>query len=359
MRNFRVSNLEKELKKKNLDGILVSNPFNIFYLSGISFFEPTEREGFLLITTHKNYIITSSLYTEAVRKYSENFILLEITSENSLENILKDIQKKHRYKKIGFEEDSLTVKEFTRLKKIIPLLPSSGIVENLRQIKEENEIEKIKNACRVTDQAFKYILEQLKAGVTEIEVASLLLRFFESLGMTSSFRPIIAFGPNSSLPHHLSGKTKLKKNQIVLFDFGVKYDGYCSDFTRTVFFGTSDKKFKNMYSAVLEAQSKAFKFLKENKNPSLKEADKIARDHIISKGYPNIPHSLGHGIGIEVHDGLRLSPNSKDKLKKNMTFSLEPGIYIPGLGGVRIEDLVLYQKSPKFLTLSNRDLIEI
>jgi Xaa-Pro aminopeptidase len=160
--------------------------------------------------------------------------------------------------------------------------------------------------------------------------------------------------------HHRSDKTKLKKNQIVLLDFGVKYEGYCSDMSRTVFFGKADEKLKRIYQTVKESQKKAFARLSSKSSiVNLKDIDKIARDHIISKGFSSIPHSLGHQIGIDVHEEPRLSPKSKGKLENNMVFSIEPGIYIPSFGGVRIEDLVLYQNGPKLLTSSNRDLIEI
>ncbi len=355
----RIKRVRKKLREQKLDGLLVSSVPNIFYLTGITFFEPTEREGFFLVTRDKNYLITSSLYSEAVQQHLGDATLLETTINRSIKKNLKDVSKKFPLKKVGFEEDSLTVSEYADFRKLFTLFPSKGMIERFRSQKDEDEIEKIKRASQVTDQAFDHILKKIHEGVTEIELSHQLSDFFKTKGMTDAFNPVIAFGPHSSLPHHISGSTKLKKNQIVLMDFGAKWKGYCSDFTRTVFFGKADEKFRKMYKAVLRGQTKAFDLLIENKNPKRLSVDKIARDYIISQGFPSIPHSLGHGIGIEVHEGERLAPSINTKIEDNTVFSIEPGIYIPGFGGVRIEDLVLYQNGPKFITYSNRDLIEL
>ncbi len=372
MANDRLEKLKKEIQKMGLDGILVSDPANIFYLSGITFFEPTEREGFLLITTNKNYVITSSLYTEAVQKYLRGFTLLETTIKKSLEKNLRGIFKITPLKKIGFEEASLTVSEYNIFKKTFKLSPAGGLVEKLRAIKNQGEIEKIKKACRVTDEAFDYILSEIKEGGTEREISDKLERFFRNKDMSSSFSPVIAFGPNSSRPHHISGNTKLSRNQIILMDFGVRNGGYCSDFTRTVFFGSPTAKFKKIYQTVLDAQNKAIEFINSQLSTPIQsgsmvnnqlfahEVDKIARNHIIERGFPSIPYSLGHGIGIDVHESPSLSPKSKSGLKNGMVFSIEPGIYLNGWGGVRIEDLFLLEEnSLKKITYSASEIISL
>lgn len=355
----RIKRVREKLKEQKLDGLLISSAPNIFYLTGIIFFEPTEREGFLLITRNKNYLITSSLYAEAVGQHLGDTTLLETTVSRSIKKNLKDVLEKSPLRKVGFEEDSLTVSEYADFRKLFNLSPGKGIIEKLRSQKDEYEIQKIRKASQVTDQAFDYILKKIHTGVTEIELSHQLSDFFKIKDMTDSFSPVIAFGPHSSLPHHISGNTKLKKNQIVLMDFGAKYEGYCSDFTRTVFFGKADGKFRKIYNAVLDSQTKAFDLLIKNKHPKRLSVDKAARDYIISQGFPSIPHSLGHGIGIQVHEGERLAPKVNVKIENNTVFSIEPGIYIPGFGGVRIEDLVLYQNGPKFITCSNKDLIEL
>ena len=353
----RIENLKKILRKKNLDGILVSNVSNIFYLSGINFFDPIEREGLLLITRKQKFIITDERYSQATKKVKE-FKLLEISSQNNLVKTLQKTAKSYGLKKVGFEENNLSVGEYKNISKTFKLSPANSLIENLRKIKDKKEIEKITKACEITDKAFTFIQGELKTGITEKDISERLKSFFKIHESTFSFEPIVAFGPNSSFPHHKTGNTKLRKNQIVLMDFGVKFDDYCSDFTRTVFVGKADERFKKMYNAVLEGQTKAFEYLGKNK-PKLSLTDKKAREYIISQDFPSIPHSLGHGIGIDVHESPRLSPTSKDLAQNNTIFSLEPGIYIPGFGGVRIEDLVLYQNGPKFITHSNRNLIEL
>ncbi|MCR4305907.1 MAG: M24 family metallopeptidase, partial [Candidatus Daviesbacteria bacterium] len=190
-------------------------------------------------------------------------------------------------------------------------------------------------------------------------------------GAVISFPTIAAFGKNSSIPHHQTGNTKLgpesssgREGQVILLDFGVKFENYCSDMTRTIFFGKPTGKQKDIYNEVLESQQKAVDYIKGliKTGQEIRSAgvDKVARDYILSKGYPSIPHSLGHGIGLEVHEHLSLSPKSKESLKEGMVFSIEPGIYLTDFGGVRIEDLFVYEeKGLRQLTVSPKKIITI
>ena len=219
--------------------------------------------------------------------------------------------------------------------------------------------------------AFDYILRKIKKGVTEKELAFEIGFFIKRGGGDISFPPIVAFSKNSSIPHHQSSNRKLKADNIVLLDFGVKFDNYYSDITRTVFFGKADDKFRKIYQTVLTAQQKAIHYINlvGRRHPTyevraretrVRDIDEVSRGHITKHGYPTIPHSLGHGIGIEVHEPPRLSPKSKDILRPGMVFSIEPGIYIPGYGGVRIEDLVLIKENKlEILTHSPKEIIEI
>jgi Xaa-Pro aminopeptidase len=351
-----IDSLQNELSKNKLDALLVSNAINIFYLTGFRF-DPIEREAFLLISKKENYIFTDGRYSETVSKNIKNFKLIETTPSKKFLHNLKDLSNKSKLKKIGFEEDNLTVSEYTAIKKELKLYPSKNIIEKVRIIKTDFEVLKIKKACKIGDETFKFLLTKIKLGITEIELANALENFVKQKNALLSFDSIVAFGPNSSSPHHKPTNIKLKNNQIVLLDFGINFEGYCSDMTRTVFFGSANEEFKKVYQTVLKAQEKAFNYL-ESKN-ILAKADETAREYITSKGYPSIPHSLGHGIGIEVHELPHISPSSHDKAKNNMVFSLEPGIYIPGFGGVRIEDLVVFNNKTQFITHSNRNLIEI
>lgn len=235
----------------------------------------------------------------------------------------------------------------------------------MTNVKTPQEILLIEKACRLADKTLAYILLKIKPGVTEKQIASEVVQFIRKNSASLSFRPIVAFGKNSAEAHHKPNNTKLKTGDIVLLDLGAKLNGYCSDITRTVFMGKSTSKQKKVYQAVLKAQKNAIKALYDIsiyhtvEIPS-SEIDKAARDYIISKGYPDIPHGLGHGIGKKVHEGHRLSPKSKRKLLPGIVFSVEPGIYIKGFGGVRIDDLIVLEKTgPRLLTHFTKQIIEL
>ncbi|MEK7558767.1 MAG: aminopeptidase P family protein [Patescibacteria group bacterium] len=358
------------ISENKLDAVLISSVSDIVYLTNYNGFSYLEREAFLLVLAqpqglkHKTpgvygYILTDGRYSEAVSSIP-HFKLLEISSDNSFENILKNLSAE--IKSIGAEETDISLAEYKKLKKYFRVKPLKDL-RNLRIIKSKDEISKIERACELGDKAFEFILKKLKVGVTEKEVARELEMFIKKSGADISFPPIVAFGKNSSMPHHKSNNEKLITNNIVLLDFGVKFENYCSDMTRTVFFGKADDKFKKIYNIVLESQQKAIESLYHISIYNTIKAssiDNIARNYVVGQGYPTIPHSLGHGIGIEVHEAPSLSPKSKDILKPGMVFSIEPGIYIPGYGGVRIEDLaVLENRGFRLLTHSPKNLIEI
>lgn len=229
-------------------------------------------------------------------------------------------------------------------------------------IKKPEEIQAIEKACQLGDKTFNYILKKIKPGVTEKQLAFEIKFFIKKHGGGTSFRPIVAFGANSSTPHHkTTHNSKLKTHNLILLDFGVKLDSYCSDMTRVVFLGKATEEQRKVYQTVLEAQKLVIKHLVKLVNLiKAKEVDRVARDYIIKAGFPTMPHGLGHGIGLKVHEPPRLSPKSKDILKPGMVFSIEPGIYLPGKFGVRIEDLVVLEKSgPRILTKSPREIIEL
>ena len=362
----RLKNLKKIFTEKKLNALLVTNVSNITYLTGYANFSKDEREAYLLITKNKQYVITDGRYAEAVLIHIPRFELIERTIKNSLKNIFKNLAKKHKIKKIGIEENNVTVNEHAFLKKYFESLKNFSL-SNLRSIKEHGEIDAIEKACQLGDKAFEYILKKIKKGVTEKEIAFEIELFIKKLGAELSFPSIVAFGKNSSVPHHQTSDQRLTTNdQIVLLDFGVKLNNYCSDMTRTVFFGKPTSEQRKIYQTVLTAQQKAIEHLGRWRSNDFgssevllkaKDIDKTAHDYIIAKDYPTIPHNLGHGTGLEIHEAPRLSPKSKDILKPGMVFSIEPGIYIPGFGGVRIEDLVVLEPTgPRLLTKSPRDL---
>ena len=350
--------MSSDLKKylKEVDAILVSSWGNITFLTNYSGFSKEERECFLLITKRKQYLITDKRYSQALKKQVPDFEVIDEGASGFINQKHSNILKNLRIKTLGFESSNLTVAEYLLLKKSVKL--KSRDLSDLRIIKTEKEVENIKKACALGDKTFKFILDKLKTEVSEQKIANEIESFIKEKGAEISFKPIVAFGKNSAIPHHLSDQTKLRQNQIALLDFGVKINNYCSDMTRTVFFGKATDKYKRIYQTVLKAQSKAIHFI--NGQLPARDIDKTARDYIIKQGFPNIPHSLGHGIGIEVHEAPHLSPNSKDIIKPGIVFSVEPGIYIEGYGGVRIEDLVLVtKKGAELISHANREIIEV
>lgn len=347
--------IRKKIVDSNLDAILITSPSNICYLTNYSNFSLEEREAYLFITKNFQTIITDGRYSEAIADKVPRFKLIERTNDYSIKQIFKDLSVNYNIRILGIEEENLTVGEFKILRKIFKKIKPLDII-NLRTIKNKSEIELISKACLLGDKAFKFILKNIKINSTELEIAQNLENFIKSNLSDISFKPIVAFGANSSIPHHQTGNTKLKKGDFILLDFGIKLNNYCSDMTRTIFLGSPSKKQKEIYEIVLMAQRKAIEFikkrLKKNKPFKAKEVDSVARRYIISQKFSDIPHSLGHGVGLQVHESPRLSPKSKDVLKEGMVFSIEPGIYIPKFGGVRIEDLFAIQNN-KLIQLTN------
>lgn len=344
--NTRLQDLRKLMAKQKLDAVFISSLPNIYYLTDFSDFTTFDRDGFLLITEKNQYIFTHGIYKEAVEKKVANFKLIQILRENPINKAVKEIVIKENIKKLGFEAFDIKVTEYNKMLDELEkeILVETTIVNKIRMKKTSDEIDAIKKSCQLGDKAFAFILKKLTTGITEMELAADLEFYVKHNSADLSFPSIIAFGHHASKPHHVPTNTKLKKNQFVLFDFGVKYDNYCSDMTRTVFYGKANKNQINIYNAVLESQqiavNKISTVLKKSETGiPAKDIDQISREFLISHGYPEMPHSLGHGIGLEVHEAPRLTPLSRELLENGNVFSIEPGIYIPDAFGIRIEDL--------------------
>ena len=229
------------------------------------------------------------------------------------------------------------------------MLQAIDLVGTLRIEKSAEEIQAISKACALGDAAFLAIRSQLQNGISEKKVSEELEIFIKRHGATISFPPVIAFGENASKPHHVATARKLKPHDVILLDFGIKIDSYCSDMTRTLINDAPTAEQTFAYEIVLASQQKAITFIKEQLSKKqkiiAKQVDAIARNFIIAKEYPNMPHSLGHGIGLLVHEPPRLTLLSQEELANCMVFSLEPGIYLPGKFGIRIEDLFAIQNN--------------
>lgn len=323
---------------ENVDAYLILSEVNRFYFTKVK-----TSFGCVILTPSEKICITDFRYAAYVKQTLKDFTVLTIKG-NALMQIINENLTRLGAKRVGYEEESVTVKVFEDLKKNCPsfeFVPNSREIALLRSIKTPMEISLMTQAQRIAEKALAEVIDSLKPGVTEREVAAQLLYKMQMLGADDkSFDTIVAFGDNSAVPHHESGDRKLEKNDIILIDMGAVYKGYCSDMTRTFFYGTPNEELQSIYSIVLEAQQYALKHIKAGMTG--READSLAREYIMANGYgEQFGHSLGHSVGVEIHEWPSLSIASADVLKPGMIVTVEPGIYVDGLGGVRIEDMVV------------------
>ncbi len=349
----KVKQLQERLGQTGLDAILVTSAYNRRFLAGF-----TGSSGSALITKDHAFFITDFRYTIQAGEQCKGFEVIE--QKGSMQAEAARLAKEAGIKTLGFEEDHVTYSQYKLIKEAVDceLLPVSGEIEKLRLIKTEAEINILKEAARIADAAFTHILGYIKPGLTELQVSNELEFYMRSLGAaSSSFDIIVASGYRSALPHGVASEKVIETGDFVTLDFGAYYNGYVSDITRTVAVGEPSDKLKEIYQIVLEAQMKGLEGIK----PGItgKQADALTRDHITEKGYGQyFGHSTGHGIGLEVHEGPALSVKSDVILEPGMVVTVEPGIYIPGLGGVRIEDdIILTTDHNERLTHSDKELI--
>ncbi len=340
----RLEKLRQSLAEKELDGIFVSQPENRNYLSGFD-----GSAGYLLITPRNTILATDFRYIEQVKVQAPDYQIFKITG--NVPDWFPRLVAELKLDRLGFEAGDITFSMYRELSETLKknqsrlkLVPVDGLVESLRAVKEPEEIELIAEAVEITDKAFEYIEGVIRSGMAEKEVAWELEKFHREHGsQTLPFDIIVASGPNSALPHAKPSQRKINSGEPILIDMGARVGGYCSDFSRTLCLGVPDDTFNKVYSIVLEAQLAAIALIKDGM--SGEKADGFARAVIEEAGYAQaFGHSLGHGVGLAEHEQPRLGPNSKDTLASGMVFSIEPGIYLPGWGGVRIEDLAVLDK---------------
>jgi Xaa-Pro aminopeptidase len=341
-----------------MDALLVSQQENLRYLSGF-----TGSSGRLFISQQQAILATDFRYIEQAGQESREFEIWQTTG--ALSTWFTELAKTHGWHRLGFNAENTSFALYQQLNDIIKaeqldleLIPSKGIVERLRLIKDQDELKIIREAVALTDAAFTQVLALIRPDITEKELAWEIESFFRQNGAEGiAFDLIVASGPNSAMPHARPGDRHLKPGEPILIDMGARIAGYCSDFTRTVCIGKADEKLQQIYSTVLEAQQNAIEKIKSGMSGA--EADKLARSIIEQAGYSDaFGHGLGHGIGLEIHESPALSRLSTDILNDGMIFSIEPGIYIPGYGGVRIEDVVsLEEGNIKVLTKSVKQLL--
>ena len=335
--NSKMQWLRNKLSSMNLQGMIVSNPVNIQYLTNI------QAEGMLILTRKENIYITDGRYIEHVNKTLT--IYDEITVYDVKDISLDDYENFFLFcENVGFEENYLTYakyKEYIRKFKINNFVETEEIIEKQRTIKDAEEIRDIEEACKITRNCFEYISEFLKPGKTEKQIAMLIDNYYNKNAEGVAFDTIVASGENSSKPHAVPTDRKFTNQDIITIDMGCKYHGYCSDMTRTFFIGEPTEKQRRVYNLVQKNHDQTIDAIKEGAN--VKQLVKMVENDFKLNGYDLI-HSLGHGVGLEIHEKPYLSSKVDSYLRDHMVVTVEPGIYIPGEFGVRIEDTVLVEK---------------
>ena len=339
----RVKALRSLIQELELAGILISDAHNRRYFSGF-----IGSAGYLFVTADEAVLATDFRYTEQANEQAGGFEISQIQGKLSewFPKIIGDLG----VDTLGFEADNLTVSALKMFEEAISetaneveLKPTTGDAAKLRAIKDPDEVELLQKAIDIGDAAFEETAAKLTPGMSEREAAWEFEKSIRERGAEClSFDTIAAAGPNAARPHHQTGETKLKEGETIVFDCGATYQGYCSDLTRTVVLGDADDEIKRVYNVVIEAQETAI----EQVRPGMtgEEADAIARKIIDDAGYEGkFGHSLGHGLGLQVHEEPNVGPRGKSALENGMPFTIEPGIYIPGWGGVRIEDVVVLE----------------
>ena len=353
----RLDDLLTELESLNVDFFLITDPLNVQYLLGDPLLFDSNFNGAILFSKNVQVLMTDFRYFELASSAG-----LDIEIRNIEKSIVSEVVKISQKGIVAIEADHLTVNGFTRLQRALGerVEPKSGFVESLRMIKDESEIEKLKEAAQIGDRVFERIIEEIEIGVAEIEIAARLEELLKEEGASKvSFEPIVASGPNSAIPHAGATERTFESGDFVKLDFGCVNLGYCSDMTRTIVLGKASERQKEIYDLVRVAQASTLDGIKAG--ISGKDADAMARDVFIKKDMAeHFGHNLGHGVGLQVHEKPTLGKRSQEHLKAGQIFTVEPGLYFSGYGGVRIEDMVLLKEDcMEVLTHSSKELIEI
>jgi Xaa-Pro aminopeptidase len=349
----KLTRLREAMGKANIDGFLITSTYNRRYMTGF-----TGTAGVVLISLKEAKFITDFRYVEQAGKQAQGYEIVQ-HKRTLIEEVEKQV-KEMKIEKLGFEQDHVTFASYKAYESAVSaqLVPISGVIENLRLIKTPSEIKILKEAANVADRAFTHILNFIRPGMTELDVSNELEFFMRKEGATSSsFDTIVASGKRSALPHGVATDKVIEKGDFVTLDYGAYYNGYVSDITRTIAVGQPSDELIQIYDIVLEAQLRGMAGIKSG--ISGKQADALTRDLIVEKGYGEyFGHSTGHGIGLEIHEGPALSMKSDVILQPGMAVTVEPGIYLPGIGGVRIEDdTIITIDGNEALTHSPKELI--
>ena len=353
---MKLEKLRLAMQEKGIDALLVTDEINQRYLLNYAF-----TDGYLVILQESAYMVTDFRYREEAEKYADP--AFRVVTPTPRAPYVQALLKNARVRTVGYEDRRLTVAEYHRFEELLSgysLTPVGGLLEELRQYKTEEEVRLMQAAQDITDQAFSHLLSVLRPDMTEIEVALELEFEMRRLGADGyAFDTIAVSGDASSLPHGKPRNEKLHRGFLTM-DFGAKYKGYCSDMTRTVVIGRADSEMKRLYDTVLEAQKQGIAAVRAG--AVCREVDGVARTLIDGAGYEGcFGHSLGHGVGLFIHESPRLAQGAGNAcLVSGQVVTVEPGIYLAGKYGCRIEDMVLVQEEACYnFTHSPKDLIEI
>lgn len=347
---IKFDKIQQLIDRENLDALLIMSDYNRRYLSDF-----TGSSGALIITKDNRYLMSDFRYKSQGSEQATDFEF--ILQDKGLMDSITAFLQANNIKRIGFEGEHVNFNTYNNLAEHFEVVPLTGEVEKIRLIKTNEELDLISRACKIADEAYEYILSFVKVGMTELEVKNELEAYMTRLGASGpSFDTIVASGYRGALPHGVASDKVIESGEMVTLDFGAYYKGYASDITRSFGVGSVSEEMENIYNVVLEAQLKSLDEIKAGMTGQ--EADTIARDVISSHGYgSNFGHSLGHGFGLEVHELPGLAQKSTITLESGMCITIEPGIYVDGTGGVRIEDDTLVTESGlKKLTHSSKKL---
>lgn len=358
----RVDKLRKILKEKNLHGFLVSNFHNILYLTDFKTLTENEREAWTLVTEKNIYLFTDSRYI-----VNNKFLNLKlITPQKGLIRHLQEIVEEEKIKQLGFEGDDIKVNELQRIKEYLPsieLFSLEKLIIKIREIKDEEEINNLKIVCKIADQCIGAVIKTIKPGTSEKEIAFRIEFWLKEKGYSYSFYPIVAIDKNSAIPHYDTrngNNEKVKKNSIILIDYGAKFKNYHSDTTRMIFTGKPNDEMIKTYKTLLKAQEKTIEQLKTDNNPV--SIDQFCRQQLtVVNQELTYSHSTGHGVGLHIHEYPKISFTSTDVLLPNQVITIEPGVYFDGKWGMRIEDTVLIKENHEveILTRFSKQLLII
>ena len=346
-----------KLPDYHIDAMLLTHQANRFYASG---FFSSGTDGAALVTADKAYYFTDSRYTEAAGRAVQGAELREVGPGKGYTVRIKEVMAERKIRRLGFEEDSMTVKEHEAYQKALPgeLVPATALLLELRRVKDQEELAAMTAAQRIAEKALEDILREIRPGVTEREIAARIPYLMLHYGAEDkSFDPIVVSGPNGSLPHGVPSEKEIQTGEFVTMDFGCVYHGYCSDMTRTVAVGSVTDEMRTVYETVLAAQEAGIAAARAGVTG--KAVDSAAREVIEKAGYGKyFGHSFGHGVGVEIHEGPNASSANDKPLPAGAVISAEPGIYIPGRLGVRIEDVIrLTEEGCENLTLAPKALL--